>query len=613
MDTALQTLGQPPVLRATRDAVHLQPPLSQRPANTVRASKRPRKKRTALQALRIATINVRSILCDDDPGVSTTARSQLLKRELIEKDLQIAFVQETKLHARYVVDNDDFWILAASPHERVGGLQTHVAKGAGLSVLWTYELCPRVLATGIKWGAESWCLINAYSPTSVSPDEDFQAFWQSMTAAFRLARKNGMLVLCGADLNNKFGGAQDGLRVGPAVIGCALSDTQWRVNMIVASLVEFGLSAWSTMVGLPHTTWTSPHGTESQIDYTLGDVNRLNRVGAGGTREFELFPTDHRIVWLTLFPTDDAGSASLTSSARHKPLRLRGPDHELAVKLALTNMDHLSWSREEDPVIAMNKCLKMVRGVIMKAPGNEVAVRQSWVGELAWKEIRFGATIRRFLCRSLRRAQRMSKMWAWKCLENNVRGELLEMADGPSCCMQRWRCLTLQWVLAKVAYRAQHKKVQKLVRADKKAWLANKMKELHRLTSEGTSSTLHRQVKSCLTRINCSRAATTRAPLQDMNDRWHITEDEKAIVWQQHWCQLYGGKMTTHEQSFKHCSMPKRAVDVYLQPTQSDLFSEAEVRSALKHQMNGKAAADGLPTKVSSHTRPARSNLDEGI
>eukprot|EP00971_Amphidinium_carterae_P346936 6488698-Amphidinium_carterae.1 len=124
------------------------------------------------------------------------------------------------------------------------------------------------------------------------------------------------------------------------------------------------------------------------------------------------------------------------------------------------------------------------------------------------------------------------------------------------------------------------------------------MRELNRLTCEGTSSTLHRQVKTCLTKVNCGRAATVRAPLQDMNKRWCITDDEKTFLWQQHWCQLYGAKMASQERSFKTCKMPEQPLDVYFRPADTDYFNENEIRNALKHQMNGKSAADGLPTKV---------------
>eukprot|EP00971_Amphidinium_carterae_P287769 5712941-Amphidinium_carterae.2 len=519
-------------------------------------------KKHTLQLLRVATINVRSILCDEDPGSDTTARSQLLRKELCENGFQVAFVQETKLHSKHTCDNDDFWIVAASPRDRVGGLQTHLAKGVGITLLWTHEVCSRVLVTGIRWGTESWCLINAYSPTSVSSDDDFINFWQAMEEAFHLARKNGMLILCGADLNNKLGGAQDGIRVGPAVIGCAPSETKWRVEMILESMSKFRLSAWSTMVGMPHTTWTSPHGTESQIDYILGEVNRLDRVGAGGVRDLELFPSDHRMVWLTVHPAEGNDSAMVVSSAKHRPLRLRGPDHELAVKLSLASADHTEWAREDDPVVAMGKCMKLVRRTIATAPGNEIAVRKSWVGETAWKEIRIGAAIRRQLCKAARRVQRASKIWAWKCLLQTGRLSTTEMVLDIGFCLMRWRCFSVHLIVAKCAYRNQHKKTQKLVREDKKSWMTNKLRELNRLTCEGTSSTLHRQVKSCLTKVNCGRAATVRAPLQDMNNRWCITDDEKTILWQRHWCQLYGAKMASQERSFKSCKMPERALDV---------------------------------------------------
>eukprot|EP00971_Amphidinium_carterae_P346937 6488698-Amphidinium_carterae.2 len=391
------------------------------------------KKRT-LQILRVATINVRSILCDDDPGSNTTARSQLLRKELCENDFQVAFVQETKLHSKYTCDNDDFWIVAASPRDRVGGLQTHLAKGVGITLLWTFEVCSRVLVTGVRWGTESWCLINAYSPTSVSPDDDFINFWQAMEEAFHMARKNGMLILCGADLNSKLGGAQDGVRVGPAVIGCAPPETKWRVDMILDTMSKYRLSAWSTMVGMPHTTWTSPHGTESQIDYILSEVNRLHRVGAGGVRELELFPSDHRMVWLIVHPAEGNDSATVVSSAKHRPIRLRGPDHELAVKLSLASADHTEWAREADPVVAMSKCMKLVRKTIATAPGNEIAVRKSWIGEAAWKEIRIGASVRRQLCKAARRVQRASKIWAWKCLLQTGRQNTMETVGDIACC-----------------------------------------------------------------------------------------------------------------------------------------------------------------------------------
>eukprot|EP00971_Amphidinium_carterae_P147449 2921959-Amphidinium_carterae.1 len=135
-----------------------------------------------------------------------------------------------------------------------------------------------------------------------------------------------------------------------------------------------------------------------------------------------------------------------------------------------------------------------------------------------------------------------------------------------------------------------------MVRRDKNAWLNSKTDALMACCQEGTTSEIHRQVKRCLLKMTPDTLATKRAPLKDSEGKLYVTEDEKQILWQQHWTQLYGGSVKSSVDNFKTSNMPEQIDDEDMHIAETDLFTVADIRSALRHQMNGKASIDGLPT-----------------
>eukprot|EP00971_Amphidinium_carterae_P337093 6473756-Amphidinium_carterae.1 len=576
----------------------------------VRAGRR-RPQKSSLTPLRIATINTRSLLCERSIGLAETARSQVFREELVRKEYHIVCVQETKLDAKYSRDCQNFQVAANSSVDRVGGLQVLIAKGKDLQVLWTCSFSFRVLVVGVQWGQEKWCIVNAYAPTSAASDREYFDFLDNLVKAWRLARSNGMAIYTGADLNVRIGGEQDDLHVGPATLGEAPTATKARAEAIVAAMATVRLAAWSTMLGTPHYTWVSPHDTPAQIDYLIGDLNKLDRVQEINVIPLESFATDHSVVVGTLLPVST--KAKKQSSIRPTIAKIRGPDHSLAVKLALGTGDHSSWTEMDDPMEAMTACFTTVRQAVKDAPGSTAVLKHDWITGPTWDKIRQGAAKRRTMNRLWRSYIRKRQRWAWDQLRQGAAGVTLQhrqglygaQADGDlenNLTFEingKMRCdlARLAWELARVACRLNAKQVQKMVKRDKNAWLSSKTDELAERCQEGVTSEIHRQVKRCLLKMTTNTLATRRAPLKDCDGKLHVTDDEKHILWQQHWTQLYGGSVKNSVDTFTSSSLPARLMGEALPIADSDLFTEAEIKSALRHQMNGKASIDGLPTR----------------
>eukprot|EP00971_Amphidinium_carterae_P078547 1553989-Amphidinium_carterae.1 len=313
---------------------------------------RRKRQRHSLPPLHFVTINVRSLLCDDSPGLAETARTTVFRQEMTRRSFALVMVQETKMDKKYVFDCDEFMVAATSPVAGVGGLQILLAKNKALRILWTREFSPRVLAVAFAWGKEKWCAINAYMPTSAAPHHIYEEQFQYVLKAWALAKQNGLPIITGCDLNARLGGLRDDIHIGSAVTGGLQPEMKVRAALIAEGLQDNGLAAWSTLIGEPHTTWISPHGTEAQLDYLIGDFAKCKRVANIAIAHLDNIPSDHKMVWGELLPSDPALSKPIR--LRPKPCKVKGQDHDLAIRLALVSADHSNWKGNDNPVDAMN-------------------------------------------------------------------------------------------------------------------------------------------------------------------------------------------------------------------------------------------------------------------
>eukprot|EP00971_Amphidinium_carterae_P178333 3537853-Amphidinium_carterae.1 len=520
---------------------------------------------------------------------------------MCEREVHIAFVQETKTEAKWVRDCEHFAAAAASPfapspQARVGGLQILVAKTKGLKMLWTREYSYRVLAAGVSWNSERWLLLNAYAPTSAAPLADFEEFWNTVLEAFAFARKNGLAILAGTDLNTRLGSEVDGLHIGEVVFDSEVGEAKRRAELVAHGLERHKVAAWSTFSGVPSPTWCSPHDTESQIDYLLGDLNKLGRMVDFEVGEVKYFQSDHKLLQCSVMTS----SRPEKKEKSHIPRggKVRGPDHALAVKLALATRDHSDWLQVENPIEAMQACCDMVRDVVDAAPGSKATPNKAWIGASAWEEIREGAAVRRKMNKAWKQGRRAHLRWSWIALssQEDEWGSCIDHLTSWNAHCER-KISILIWALYRVAARAKAKKVQCAVRADKLAWLDEKTNKLAELATDGTSSELHRQVKKCLTKVSPNLAATSRGTLRDATGKLYTTDDEKDMLWQSHWSTLYGGRILSQSRSFSDYSIPTHPEVDKVVLSQDDLFTESEVLAAMTRQCNGKASVDAMPTK----------------
>eukprot|EP00971_Amphidinium_carterae_P187326 3717917-Amphidinium_carterae.2 len=562
-----------------------------------RAPQRRRGRQRLLPPLRFGTINVRSLLCDDSPGLAETARSQIFRSEMGSKHLDLIMVQETKLDKKYVFDCEEYYAVAISPIDGVGGLQTLLAKSKVLRILWTREFSSRVLAVAFAWGSERWCAINVYLPTSAAPQHVYEAEWAYVLEAWALAKYNGLAIITAGDFNARLGGHRDDIHIGSAVTGGLQPEMRQRAAVVADSLQSVGLSAWSTLLGSPHTTWTSPHDTEAQLDYAAEHCNRAPGQDA----------SDHKLVWGEI--ESKGPLQGPTTRLRPKPCKVQDADHDLAIRLALATADHEPWKSEANPIDAMNGCLKLVREVAKNAPKPQAVLKQDWIGNVAWAEIRKGAALRRKLETAAKSRRKAAVSWAWLMMSQaNTASYAADIIDDTgivarqhsqhlhNSAVERYMIYMLLWMLWRVACKRQSKVVQRLVRQDKTAWLARKTEELARIEQEGVSSETHKQVKRCLTKIRQNQVAIKRGPIRDSAGILKTTQDEKELVWQEHWGRLYAGKMLSTKRSFTSC--PKNWTSVSLGLVSEEAkFTELEVEAALKHQMTNKASVDGIPAK----------------
>eukprot|EP00971_Amphidinium_carterae_P244474 4854323-Amphidinium_carterae.1 len=531
--------------------------------------------------VRVVSVNARSLLCDKHPDTAETARTQLTAVQEGDGTERGAHSSDTRNQDRCKA--------------RVGGLQTWIAKIKGLKLLWTREFSYRVLVVGIAWHSEKWVIVNAYAPTTAAPLQEFRQFMEVLGEVMQFAKKEGFAVLMGADLNTRLGSEQDGVHIGAAVYDSASGDGKLRAELVVDFLAHFNLAAWSTFMGEPKPTWFSPHETESQIDFLIGDMNKIERLQGVAVEDVEHFQTDHKMLIGEL--VSNHSPSERMKSSRPRSCRIRGPDHSLAVKLALATRDHDDWEAETDPVIAMKKCCDVIRQVVRDAPGSLQKPSKEWMTAPTWTLIREGAVLRKRMYQTWKSRRRAQLAWAFQGLSRTQSQEL-----GYEWELQSWnagcacKVAALAWALYRIASRRQAKRVQQEVKIDKKKWLEAKTDQLAHYAVEGTSSDLHRQIKRCLTKVQPNLSATSRAPLKDHLGRYHTTDDAKHLLWQEHRSRLYAGKVCSVQHSFEDCiidTAPQRSVEVL----ESDLFTESEVGAAIQHQFNGKTSVDSLPTK----------------
>eukprot|EP00971_Amphidinium_carterae_P064368 1274895-Amphidinium_carterae.3 len=311
--------------------------------------------------------------------------------------------------------------------------------------------------------------------------------------------------------------------------------------------------------------------------------------------EIRYFQSDHRL--LQCLVASNSSMLKMEKSVRPKARKVRGPDHSLAIKLALATRDHGDWKQLSDPVAAMNACCAMIRDVVKHAPGSKAKPNKAWIGEESWQRIREGAEVRRKLNKAWKNGRRAHLRWAWQCLGKPAQNWTCfdELAEWNAQCDRR--VCQLVWSIFRVVAKRCSKKVQCAVRTDKLAWLESKTEQLASLSVDGTSSDLHRQVKRCLTKVTPNISATSRGTMKDAMGKIYTTDDEKQMLWQGHWAALYGGRILSQTRSFQDCRMPVECKDQQVEVTTEDLFLEQEVLDAMVRQFNGKASVDSMPTK----------------
>ena len=221
---------------------------------------------------RIATWNVRTMI---QPG-----KLECITREASRLKLDVLGLSEVRWKNSGRCNTDEH-VMIYSGHKTehkhgVGGLlNQQVAK----SMMGFHALSDRILIVKIASKPFNILIVRVYAPTSTSPEDEIEKFYDDLDAAYKLCGSQEMKIVMG-DLNAKVGTEPDPLRevVGPYGLG----NRNERGDMWVDRCMTHDqviMNTWFQHHTTHLYTWKSPgDGVRNQIDYITIDKRFGNSI-----------------------------------------------------------------------------------------------------------------------------------------------------------------------------------------------------------------------------------------------------------------------------------------------------------------------------------------------
>ena len=211
---------------------------------------------------RIATWNVRTM---NQPG-----KLECITREASRLKLDVLGLSEVRWKNSGKCTTDEY-VMIYSGHktEHKHGVGVLLSKQVAKSVMGFHALSDRILIVKISSKPFNLMIVQVYTPTSTSPEDKIEKFYDDLDAAYKMCGSQEMKIIMG-DLIAKVGTEQDPLR---EVVGrYELGSRNERGDMWVDWCMTHDqviMNTWFQHHKRHLYTWKSPgDGVRNQIDYT---------------------------------------------------------------------------------------------------------------------------------------------------------------------------------------------------------------------------------------------------------------------------------------------------------------------------------------------------------
>eukprot|EP00971_Amphidinium_carterae_P348960 6490763-Amphidinium_carterae.2 len=178
--------------------------------------KPPKVSLAALRACCVLSVNTRSLKCDvsDDLSLRSTARWSAMQKYLVEEQVDIALMQETRMHSDFV-HSVEFDVAAANPEHGLDGLIIAVRKAPGFRIRWQHQISRRVLLAAVQVHGHTIVFVSGHAPVSEAPMACFDAFLCDLRQAHHIARQRELPLFLGLDMNTRLQQLEGFWTVGP--------------------------------------------------------------------------------------------------------------------------------------------------------------------------------------------------------------------------------------------------------------------------------------------------------------------------------------------------------------------------------------------------------------
>ena len=244
-------------------------------------------KTSRTDAIRIATWNVRTLFM--------AGQLENLKQEMVTLNLDILGVCETRWtgNGRFVSDNKEILYSRGDAYAR--GVGIIMKKELPQSIIGCWTILDRVMVTKLKGTPVNINIIEAYAPTSSSPEAELDTFYDQLEQAMSICKASEMKRVMG-DFNAKIGEGRHNQTVGPHGLG----NRKERGDTLVEWCEEKELIATNTCFKQHKRrlfTWLSPdEETKNQIDNVLVNQGYRNAVKSCKTYPGADCNSDHSLL-----------------------------------------------------------------------------------------------------------------------------------------------------------------------------------------------------------------------------------------------------------------------------------------------------------------------------
>ena len=556
-----------------------------------------------VSTLTCVSFNVRTLNAHSDEMTlhGSVGAYALLEAQLVDRCVDIAFLQETRCRTSHVLSSANYKRFAAAADNGVGGTEVWIAqrpmtsggmqliRGKNHVVLYQHPEC---LIVRVEMFGGPLFLVSAHAPHSSHSSRAVQNWWDELAA--RLTRFEGAgRIVAGIDANAHF--AQ---RQGDIVGGVGLES---RANYPAECFLQFlrACTCWLPATFEQHQygvteSWRHPgRGTWHRCDYIAisrsvqhGGIQTWvdGNIDAGGSN------VDHLAVAMRIFLTGEHGPSGPPHNlgARIDVKALVGANEEEVAEL-FRDLHPIDWqSNIHDHGAVFVRQLRQT--LEQRFPKNKRGPKKSFITEETWHLRGVRRSIRRRLYHRRHLAQWSDIGAAWQAWKDDVSLQQT-LAVGST-----WSLLRILADLKdRMLLRRSGFQLRQCIRDDKERYCQQVASEAAQLPA----SLVIRKLR-CLG-FRSKKTPNMVRPLNeilDQDNEMYADVDTVNKVWHKFFEEMEDGEEVTHEELLRRCDC-KHQTEQPPTPQLEELLTLLDLENALRKNQYSKASYfDGIPSDL---------------